>query len=126
MAGEWRDQALSSLCTYINRGSAPAYVESGGILVLNQKCVRDQRVSFAEARRTDNLQKPVGRGRMLQPLDIVVNSTGVGTLGRVAQIRSLPEPATVDSHVTVVRPDAELVHPRYLGYAVRCFEPEIE
>lgn len=126
MAGEWRDQPLSNLCSYINRGSAPAYVQSGGILVLNQKCVRDQRVSFAEARRTDTLQKPVNPERMLQPFDILVNSTGVGTLGRVAQVSSLPEPATVDSHVTLVRPDPASVHPRYLGYAVRSFEPEIE
>ncbi|MGN6790155.1 MAG: restriction endonuclease subunit S [Rhodanobacteraceae bacterium] len=126
MAGEWRDGPLSELCTYINRGAAPAYVETGGILVLNQKCVRDQRVSFAEVRRTDNLRKPISRERMLQPFDIIVNSTGIGTLGRVAQINFLPEPSTVDSHVTVVRPDPEAINPRYLGYAVRCFEPEIE
>jgi type I restriction enzyme S subunit len=63
---------------------------------------------------------------MLKPLDILVNSTGVGTLGRVAQINSLPEPATVDSHVTIIRPDPASVNPQYLGYAIRSFEQEIE
>ncbi|HBB41601.1 MAG TPA: restriction endonuclease subunit S, partial [Proteobacteria bacterium] len=63
---------------------------------------------------------------MLQLLDILVNSTGVGTLGRVAQLVALPEPATVDSHVTIVRPDPAAVDPRYLGFAVRLYEREIE
>jgi type I restriction enzyme S subunit len=35
--------------------------------------------------------------------DILVNSTGVGTLGRVAQVLGVDEPTIVDSHVTVVR-----------------------
>jgi type I restriction enzyme S subunit len=126
MAGEWSDKPLLELCSYINRGSAPAYIEAGGVLVLNQKCVRDQRVSFLEARRTDQERKPVIGDRMLQLLDILVNSTGVGTLGRVAQLVALPEPATVDSHVTIVRPDPAAVDPRYLGFAVRLYEREIE
>jgi len=126
MAGEWEEKSLSEVCSYINRGAAPAYVEAGGILVLNQKCVRDQRVSFSEVRRTDNIMKPVSHERMLQPLDILVNSTGVGTLGRVAQLSFLPEPATVDSHVTIMRPNPEEVHPRYLGYTIRNFEQAVE
>ena len=59
MAAEWLEKPLSELCSYINRGSAPAYIEVGGVLVLNQKCVRDQRVSFLEARRTDHERKPM-------------------------------------------------------------------
>src|SRR6185436_7655160 len=126
MVDEWSEKPLSEISSYINRGSAPAYIESGGVLVLNQKCVRDQRVSYSDARRTDSLRKGVLPDRMLRPMDIVVNSTGFGTLGRVAQIRDLPEPATVDSHVTIVRPDPAAVHPRYLGFAVRLFERQIE
>ncbi len=126
MAGEWEERSLSSLCVYLNRGAAPVYTDTGGILVLNQKCVRDQRVDFTLARRTDSNRKPVAADRMVQPLDILVNSTGVGTLGRVAQVRTLPEMATVDSHVTLVRPDSRVVDPLYLGLAIRCFESEIE
>jgi type I restriction enzyme S subunit len=126
MANEWQEQPLSSLCVYLNRGAAPAYTDAGGILVLNQKCVRDQRVDFTLARRTDPRRKPVVAERIVQPFDILVNSTGVGTLGRVAQVRTLPETATVDSHVTLVRPDSRVVDPLYLGLAIRCFELEIE
>jgi len=126
MAGKWREKPLFELCSYINRGLAPAYIDEGGVLVLNQKCIRDQRISFQEARRTDQRRKPVGTERMLLPWDILVNSTGVGTLGRVAQLRVLPEPATVDSHVTIVRPDPAAVDPQYLGFALRLLQREIE
>jgi len=126
MGGEWPKLQLSELCSYINRGSAPAYTEDNGILVLNQKCIRDQRVNFSLGRRTDPRKKKIANERMLQPFDILVNSTGIGTLGRVAQILDLPEPATVDSHVTILRPNQEIVDPHYLGYVLRCFERSIE
>jgi type I restriction enzyme S subunit len=54
-----------------------------------------------------------------------VNSTGVGTLGRVAQVLELPEPAIVDSHVTVVRAGSRLSWP-YLGQWLARAQPEIE
>jgi type I restriction enzyme S subunit len=126
MADKWREMPLSELCSYINRGSAPKYVESGGVLVLNQKCIRDQQVNFVEARRTDHKKKPIDLERRLQPFDILVNSTGVGTLGRVAQLHVVPELVTVDSHVTIVRPDPKMINPNYLGFVVRLFEHEIE
>lgn len=126
MANEWKRKPLVDLCSYINRGAAPVYTESGGTLVLNQKCVRDQRVNLADARRTDTDRKAVSPERLLQPWDILVNSTGVGTLGRVAQIRSIPEKATIDSHITIVRPNPDVVHPQYLGLALRHLEDEIE
>ena len=44
----------------------------------------------------------------------MVNSTGVGTLGRVAQVLALGEETIVDSHVTVVRAGEKLSWP-YLG-----------
>jgi len=126
MAGEWQQKPLVELCLYLNRGSAPAYVTTGGVLVLNQKCVRDQRVEFLEARCTDAASKPITAERMLCPWDVVVNSTGVGTLGRVAQVKTLPGPATVDSHMTIVRPDPRVIDPEYLGLVVRLFETQIK
>lgn len=126
MTGDWKEAPLLALCSYLSRGAAPAYIDQGGILVLNQRCIRDQRISFDAARRTDTAKKPVAKERLLRPFDILVNSTGVGTLGRVAQVRELPEPATVDSHVTIVRPDLRLIDPLYLGLVMRCFEPRIE
>jgi type I restriction enzyme, S subunit len=57
--------------------------------------------------------------------DILVNSTGVGTLGRVAQVLSLDAPAIVDSHVTVMRAGVSLTW-NYLGLLVMRRQSEIE
>ena len=126
MAGDWPEETLGCLSSYLNRGAAPRYVNEGGMVVLNQKCIRDQRISFGSARRTDHLLKPVSPERTLRQWDILVNSTGVGTLGRVAQVNFLPEATTVDSHVTIVRPDPDAVDPRFLGFAIRALETEVE
>jgi type I restriction enzyme S subunit len=119
-------QELGTVCTYINRGAAPAYTEADDLLVLNQKCVRNGRVSYSEARYTDPTKKKVLTDRFLHELDILVNSTGVGTLGRVGQILQLLKPMTVDSHVTIVRADSNIVDPLYLGYVLRSSQPSIE
>ncbi len=125
MPTEWNELSLSEVCSYIGRGAAPAYTENRGVLVLNQRCVRDQRIDFSLGRRTDPDQRPVATERMLRRFDILVNSTGVGTLGRVAQVHKLPEPATVDSHVTILRSALQIVDPHYLGYAIRSVEADI-
>lgn len=121
----WSYLALSDVTSVLSRGIGPSYVDSGGVLVLNQKCVRGGRVDFSKARRHDPFKRGV-EGRQLQPLDVLVNSTGVGTLGRVAQIEALPEQAIVDSHVTVVRAATPFVSPRYLGASLLSREQEIE
>ncbi len=98
----WGFSTLGQVTSYLNRGLSPKYVETGGVLVLNQKCIRNNTVDTAKARRHDHKLKVID-GRELQAGDILVNSTGVGTLGRVAQILHLSETTIVDSHVTVVR-----------------------
>ena len=56
-----------------------------------------------------------------------MNSTGTGTLGRVAQLREdPPEPTTVDSHVTIVRPSPGQFFPEFFGYVLRDIEDELK
>ena len=98
----WVCTPLADRAIYLSRGISPVYCEDGGILVLNQKCIRDSRVSFEKARRHDPTRKQI-IGREVRRFDALVNSTGVGTLGRVAMMPICPEEVVVDSHVTVVR-----------------------
>lgn len=118
-------RSLESLTTYISRGIQPRYIDHGGVLVLNQKCVRYGDIVWSNARRHDEEARAIN-GRLLQAGDILVNSTGVGTLGRVAVVRSLPERAVVDSHVTVVRADPGQVNPEFLALYLRVREGELE
>jgi type I restriction enzyme S subunit len=120
----WTVRPLSSHACYLSRGIGPSYLEQGGVCVLNQKCVRDHRVDLSKSRRHDSAKKPI-KGRVLQLYDVLVNSTGMGTLGRLAQVFHLPEEAIVDSHVTIVRAAAD-TDAFFLGISLTDRETEIE
>jgi len=64
--------------------------------------------------------------KLVRQWDGLVNSTGVGTLGRVAQILRPVNSTIIDSHVTIVRPNLEQVDGRYFGYALFDIEKYIE
>lgn len=120
----WKVTSLSEITSYLSRGISPKYTENGGVTVINQKCIRDNRVDLTKARRHDSTQRKI-TGRELLLGDVLINSTGMGTLGRVAQIISIDEPLIVDSHVTVVRA-AESLSWNYLGLLLSRRQIEIE
>ncbi len=123
----WQTKKLGDVCSLLNRGISPAYLEEGGVCVLNQKCIRDHEVSYEPSRRHDSKAKKVAAERFIQLGDVLVNSTGTGTLGRVAQVRDEPEEATtVDSHVTIVRPKPGLFHLDFFGYMLVVIEDAIK
>ena len=117
--------SVADVCTLITRGISPAYDETG-ITVLSQKCVRENRVILEAARMTNPQMKKVPADKLLRLNDVLVNSTGVGTLGRVAQVKQIAGNVTVDSHVSIVRPDPEKIDPRFFGYAMVLNQPQIE
>jgi type I restriction enzyme S subunit len=123
----WKKEKLGGVCSLLNRGISPLYLNSGGICVLNQKCIRAHKVNFEFSRRHDARAKKVGNERLIQAGDVLVNSTGTGTLGRVAQLRDdPPEPTTVDSHVTIVRPMPGRFYPEFFGYMLQTIEDAIK
>jgi type I restriction enzyme S subunit len=57
--------------------------------------------------------------------DVLVNSTGIGTLGRVAQIYYDIPNCSVDSHVTIVRPrDRAMID--YFGFYLQSLQPHFD
>ncbi|MGH8501389.1 MAG: restriction endonuclease subunit S [Gammaproteobacteria bacterium] len=124
--GSWETAKLGEVCQMIKRGVTPKYVEAGGMPVINQKCIRNHLVNFSLARRHNPLAKPVDKERHIQVGDVLVNSTGTGTLGRLAQVRELPQQsATVDTHVTIVRPLPGKFYPDFFGYMLTTIEEDI-
>jgi type I restriction enzyme S subunit len=87
--------------------------------------IRNGEVDTSKGRRHDSSKRSID-GRTLQFGDILVNSTGVGTLGRVAQFLQANEEAIVDSHVTVIRADGAKLSEHYLGIAIGLRQAEIE
>lgn len=100
----WEVKKLGELTAYLNRGLSPSYDDNGDSMVINQKCVRDQRLNLEPARRQS---KPVPADKRVRFGDVLINSTGVGTLGRVAQVYQDLGECTVDTHVTIARPNPD-------------------
>jgi type I restriction enzyme S subunit len=122
----WEVRQLSEVVSYLKRGIQPKYTtDKDGVLVLNQRCVRDCRIDFANARRHDSNKKSIN-GREVQVGDVLINSTGVGTLGRVAQVLNLEETTVVDSHVTIVRTNSDKLTWNTLGLYIYSRQLEIE
>ena len=121
----WSISTLDGLTTELRRGISPKYTEIDGVRVVNQRCIRNHSIDYSVCRLNDASLRKV-EGRYIEVGDVLVNSTGVGTLGRMAQVFYLDEPAVVDSHVTVVRPNTELIKPYTFGRLMLSIEPLVE
>lgn len=115
----WRKTPIAEQTSFFNRGIAPKYDDTAKGQVINQKCIRDGRISMGPARRQS---KDVNPDRLVRTGDVLINSTGAGTLGRVAQVRTPIEDCTVDTHVTIARPIDE-GSSTYFGQALLNLEP---
>ncbi len=110
----WEVVKLGDVSSFISRGISPRYDNTSESLVINQRCIRDGKLSMEQSRR--HLTK-VSNEKLVRFGDVLVNSTGIGTLGRVAQIYQDIPNCTVDSHVTIVRPGDKVVID-YFGFYV--------
>ena len=118
----WEDTTLENITTLITRGIAPKYSDNSDQTVINQKCIRNHTIDLSLART--HTPKTINE-KWLRFGDLLINSTGDGTLGRVAQVWFAPKNLTVDSHVTIVRPARkELIF--YIGLWGILHEKEIE
>lgn len=96
----WSITTLDDLSEFIAAGTIPEYVEESKYLVLGQKCVANHKISLDKARP----HSPKPTCKFVQYGDILINSTGDGTLGRVGQIDFEPHTLAYDSNMTLVRP----------------------
>ena len=119
---EWHNVILDNITSLVSRGIAPKYSDSSNQIVINQKCIRNHMIDLSLART--HTPKAINE-KWLQFGDLLINSTGTGTLGRTAQVWFTPHNLTVDSHVTIVRPANEsLIF--YIGLWGILHENEIE
>jgi len=121
---DWKIVKLGDIAVYVNRGVSPKYTEKNGIIVINQKCIRNGNIDFSLA-RLHNYDKKFADEKILQRNDILINSTGVGTAGRVG-IFIEDSNVIVDSHVSIVRLNNEVVYPKFIFYNLRKREKELE
>ena len=110
----WCWCTLSELCIFLSRGKSPKYSEERLFPVFAQKCnLKDGGISLDQARFLDpSTIEKWGDDYKLKSGDVLVNSTGTGTVGRTRLFDEccLGEyPFVVpDSHISVVRTVAEI------------------
>ena len=119
---EWKNVTLEDITALISRGITPKYADDTDQIVINQKCIRNHTIDLSLART--HTPKVINE-KWLRFGDLLINSTGDGTLGRAAQVWFQPKNLTVDSHVTIARPAKEnLIF--YIGLWGILHEKEIE
>jgi type I restriction enzyme, S subunit len=121
----WEDKELGELTLYVKRGVSPKYVLENGIPIVNQRCIRENTINFDTARLSSK-DKKITEVKFLQVGDTLINSTGVGTLGRTAYVKKLDQPSSADTHVTIVRPNKIIIDPKYLSLYLNAKEDIIE
>jgi type I restriction enzyme S subunit len=121
-------QPIVTLST-IFRGRSPVYQEGSGKLAINQKCVRWNGIDIVHAKEvSEGWIQSLPSNSFLQENDILVNSTGEGTIGRACILTQNAIGFPFDSHVLVVRVEKERVLPTLMTYYLRspCGQGAIE
>ena len=103
----WAWARLESVTSYIQRGKSPKYSMVEKYPVVAQKCNQWAGFSLEKAKFVDpDTVEKYDDDRILRDGDLLWNSTGLGTLGRMAVYDSKKNKygwAVADSHVTVIR-----------------------
>lgn len=122
----WTLCQLRDLCLFLSRGKSPKYSETPNQYpVFAQKCnLKDGDISLTQARFLDeNTISKWPEKYRLRDGDVLVNSTGTGTVGRTRMFKSEylgNYPFVVpDSHVSVVRSFDE-IDSTYIFYCLYC------
>ena len=114
----WQWVRLEHICSYIQRGKSPKYSPIKQYPVVAQKCNQWTGFTIEKAQFFDPTTiESYTQERFLEDGDLMWNSTGLGTLGRMAIYWEKLNPykvAVADSHVTVIRPLKSFVIPQYL------------
>lgn len=112
---------LASLLAVNDRGNQPEYAEIG-LPVVNSKHIAkndvrldaDNRIGVASAAKV-----------LIEPGDVLMNGTGVGTIGRSAPYLHTGK-AIPDNHVTILRPKNAAVDPVYLSVFINSLGGQLQ
>jgi type I restriction enzyme S subunit len=102
------------------RGRGPRYEQETGFVAINQGCVRWGSLDLTRTREVaEDWWHEVPYVNRVRAGDVLVNSTGEGTIGRVALAGTSAATLPFDSHVLVVRCEEGTLLPAFLTVYLR-------
>ena len=128
----WTWMRLENCCVKeIRRGKSPKYTKNSNVLVFAQKCnTKHNGIDVSLAQYLDETTlKRYPADEYMQDGDVVINSTGTGTLGRVGIYKNIDNTTGLsivpDSHVTVIR-GFSCINLHYLYAFMKAHQSELE
>ena len=119
MKNGWTRRSLSDITTKIGSGATPkggrASYKQSGISLIRSLNVHDGEFRMKNLAFIDNTQAKQLDNVVVEAEDVLLNITGAS----IARCCVVPEevlPARVNQHVTILRPDATQLLPRFLQY----------
>lgn len=113
----YKKKIIDDVCILVQRGKTPIYGNSSMQIIKSGQARGLFEFDFSvkyyvsEDFKVDH--------RKLKDGDILINSTGIGTAGRVTYF-DLKGDFLVDSHITILRIKQEIILPKYLLYYLSC------
>ena len=95
------EETIGSVTSFCSRGKSPKYVSESKLKVINQACIYWDKFKFENIKYNEDTYDG---DRILSDNDLLICSTGTGTLGRCNIFHSPDDSRYMaDSHVTIVR-----------------------
>ena len=115
----------------VKRGKSPTYAPKSNTLVFAQKCnTKSGNIDMSLAKFLDESKvKNYPQDEFMLNYDIIINSTGTGTMGRIGMFHDSDNktklPIVPDSHITLIRLSKN-ISCDYVFYCLRFYQPFLE
>ena len=110
---------LSDYCNDIIRGFNSKYVEKSNLINLNQKVNKGDILEKQYFKYlNDDIEVP--KEKFAKRKDVLLNSLGDGTLGRVHYYNENTDNVIIDQHITIIRSDENKLPSSYIYQYLKC------
>ena len=111
--------AIGDVISKASKGKTPQYVEHSNVRVMNQACVHWDGMHWENVKYQD--PGKLSNKEALNSFDILLNSTGTGTLGRCNIFYKPDDDYTYipDGHLTVLNTNQDVMRPWLLVYFIK-------
>lgn len=99
---------------FFTRGKGPEYSQNSDAICLNQKCNRWNKIDLSHAKIVSKKWfEGISKEMLTREEDVIINSTGDGTVGRASLVTKEHEGLIYDSHILLIRLNKNKIDPRF-------------